>query len=266
MNVNIKKILALTLALTMTVGMAACGNTEDSSEPESKKEASTTTPEEDSVGESKAEEESKAESEAESKAEEPKEEIKYLGDKNAEDADFSVELTNGTDKTIIAFAIKYGQEPYSDNLLPEGEEFKADEVRQFNWSLEGSGNVVAPSGFTVELTFDDYEVFELGFPLSDMVSGEIRLMDEYAFLVYVNKVGDSKNTMESEESEAEQAREERDAATATTTTYEEPEPDPEPEPEPDPDPVVTDPPVTEPPVTEPPSADDGCVGDDGFTF
>lgn len=298
MDNNIKKALALTLALTMAFGMAACGNT-DAKNIQKKKTAATTadeTPEPEVSSAAEDETESEADSEAEKEATEYE---KYLGEKSSKDADFSLEIKNGTDKSIIGFAIKYGDENYSKNLIPSGEEFEADEVRQLNWSHESpSGEVISLEDYTVELTFENYDVFELhSFPLTDMVSGEIRLMDTYAFLVYTNKIGDNKNTKSSEAALAEKEDEEEETTTTTAPKWDSDDSDND---EPDNDDSDSDDQTTTttkkttttsskkttttttttpyeeepepsysediPSQTEPPSADDGCVGDDAFTF
>lgn len=271
MKMNMKKTSALIMAAVLTMSLAACGETETADAEKKDTTTTTTTAAAEDAPESAEEEESAAESADESQAEEQpeeKEQVKYLGEEDAEAADYSVELTNGTDRAIVGFAIKYGNESYSGELIPDGETFEVDEVRLFNWSNTVSGDVMTLDDYTVELTFDNDKVFELhGFPLTDMLSGEIRLMEDYAFLVYTNKIGDNKNTMDSEAAAAEKARADSEAATATTTTtttVTEPEPVYE-EPVTE-EPVVTDPPATEEPAVVPPSADDGCVGDDGFTF
>jgi hypothetical protein len=226
---NIKVLAALAAAAVMAASLSACGKEIGEKEKNSSK-AETSAAEKDS--ESTAEEDSTAETttaEPESKPDEKQEEekdIKYIGEKDAKKADYSVELTNGTENQIIGFAINYGDGEYSENLIPSGEDFEIDEVRQLNWSHTVSGDVMTLGDFNVEITLEDGKRFELhGFPLTDMLSGEIRLMDEYAFLVYTNKIGDMKDTMKKESEIAEKEREEEEAKTSTTTT---PAPEPEP--------------------------------------
>ena len=249
---DMKKYLALALSAVMALGMTACGDTEkaeskaaDSSKPAASSAAEESTPESEAAPESAAPAESKAESKAEEKpaAKEEKKDLKYLGEKDSEKCKYSVEITNGTDKTIIGFAIRYSDDEFGENLVI--------------------------GDYEVELTFEDETSFVLhGFPLTNMLSGEIRLMDDYAFLVYTNRVGDSKNTMESEEHAAEEARKAEEAKTATTTTTTaQPETEPQTE-------APTETQATEAPaVTEAPaeteaaqSPEGGCMGDDAFTF
>lgn len=274
-----KKYLALALSAVMALGMTACGDTEnaeskaaDSSKPAASSAAEESTPESEAVPESAAPAESKAESKAEEKpaVKEEKKDLKYLGEKDSEKCKYSVEITNGTDKTIIGFAIRYSDDEFGENLIPDGENFLADETRQLNYNHVVSGDNLVIGDYEVELTFEDETSFVLhGFPLTNMLSGEIRLMDDYAFLVYTNRVGDSKNTMESEEHAAEEARKAEEAKTATTTTTTTAQPETEPQTE-----APTETQATEAPaVTEAPaeteaaqSPEGGCMGDDAFTF
>ncbi|SEL05978.1 hypothetical protein [Ruminococcus albus] len=240
---NIKVLAALAAAAVMAASVTACGKkTDDKDTSESKAESSAaekdteSTPEEDSAAES-------SEAPTESKPEEEEEKLNYIGEKDAKKADYSVELTNGTEHEIIGFAINYGDGEYSENLIPDGEDFEIDEVRLFNWSHTVSGDVMMLGDFNVEITLDDGQRFELhGFPLTDMLSAEIRLMDEYAFLVYTNKIGDVKDTMKKEADIVEDEKEKEAAKTSTTTEA----PIPEPEPETDTEPVTEPEPQPEP--------------------
>ena len=112
--------------------------------------------------------------------------------------------------------------------------------------------------FNVEITLEDGNRFELhGFPLTDMLSGEIRLMDEYAFLVYTNKIGDVKDTMKKEADIVEAEKEKEEAKTSTTTEAPIPEPETEtepvtdePQPEPQPDSQAENSQAEQPQVTD----------------
>ncbi|SFC03829.1 hypothetical protein [Ruminococcus albus] len=241
---NIKVLAALAAAAVMAASVTACGKKTDDKDKtsESKAESSVaekdteSTPEEDSAAES-------SEAPTESKPEEEEEKFNYIGEKDAKKADYSVKLTNGTEHEIIGFAINYGDGEYSENLIPDGEDFEIDEVRLFNWSHTVSGDVMMLGDFNVEITLDDGQRFELhGFPLTDMLSAEIRLMDEYAFLVYTNKIGDVKDTMKKEADIVEDEKEKEAAKTSTTTEA----PIPEPEPETDTEPVTEPEPQPEP--------------------
>ncbi len=230
---NIKALAALAAAAVMAVSVSACGKKTDNKDKTDSKAETTaeedieSTPEEDSAAETTT---AAAESKPDEKQDEEKIK-KYIGEKDAKKSDYSVELTNGTENVIIGFAINYGDGEYSENLIPANEDFEIDEVRLLNWSHTVSGDVMTLGDFNVEITLEDGKRFELhGFPLTDMLSGEIRLMDEYAFLVYTNKIGDSKDTMKKEADIAEKEREKEEAKTATTTTTTTPEPEPEPEP------------------------------------
>ena len=222
---KIKALAAILAAAVMAMSVSACGKKTDDKDNSSKKAESSaaekdteSTPEEDSAVES-------SEAPTESKPDE-EEKLNYIGEKDAKKADYSVELTNGTEHEIIGFAINYGDGEYSENLIPTGEDFEIDEVRKFNWSHTVSGDVMMLGDFNVEITLEDGKRFELhGFPLTDMLSGEIRLMDEYAFLVYTNKIGDVKDTMKKEADIVEEEKEKEAAKTSTTTeapVYEEP--------------------------------------------
>ncbi|MCR5542035.1 MAG: hypothetical protein K6F71_14605 [Ruminococcus sp.] len=222
---KIKALAAILAAAVMAMSVSACGKKTDDKDNSSKKPESSTaekdtesTPEEDSAVES-------SEAPTESKPDE-EEKLNYIGEKDAKKADYSVELTNGTEHEIIGFAINYGDGEYSENLIPTGEDFEIDEVRKFNWSHTVSGDVMMLGDFNVEITLEDGKRFELhGFPLTDMLSGEIRLMDEYAFLVYTNKIGDVKDTMKKEADIVEEEKEKEAAKTSTTTeapVYEDP--------------------------------------------
>lgn len=224
---KIKALAAVLAAAVMAMNVSACGKKTDDKDNSSKKAESSaaekdteSTPEEDSAVES-------SEAPTESKPDEEEEEkLNYIGEKDAKKADYSVELTNGTEHEIIGFAINYGDGEYSENLIPTGEDFEIDEVRKFNWSHTVSGDVMMLGDFNVEITLEDGQRFELhGFPLTDMLSGEIRLMDEYAFLVYTNKIGDVKDTMKKEADIVEDEKEKEAAKTSTTTeapVYEDP--------------------------------------------
>ena len=222
---KIKALAAILAEAVMAMSVSACGKKTDDKDNSSKKAESSaaekdteSTPEEDSAVES-------SEAPTESKPDE-EEKLNYIGEKDAKKADYSVELTNGTEHEIIGFAINYGDGEYSENLIPTGEDFEIDEVRKFNWSHTVSGDVMMLGDFNVEITLEDGKRFELhGFPLTDMLSGEIRLMDEYAFLVYTNKIGDVKDTMKKEADIVEEEKEKEAAKTSTTTeapVYEEP--------------------------------------------
>ena len=222
---KIKALAAILAAAVMAMSVSACGKKTDDKDNSSKKAESSaaekdteSTPEEDSAAES-------SEAPTESKPDE-EEKLNYIGEKDAKKADYSVELTNGTEHEIIGFAINYGDGEYSENLIPTGEDFEIDEVRKFNWSHTVSGDVMMLGDFNVEITLEDGKRFELhGFPLTDMLSGEIRLMDEYAFLVYTNKIGDVKDTMKKEADIVEEEKEKEAAKTSTTTeapVYEDP--------------------------------------------
>ena len=221
---KIKALAAILAAAVMAMSVSACGKKTDDKDNSSKKAESSaaekdteSTPEEDSAVES-------SEAPTESKPDE-EEKLNYIGEKDAKKADYSVELTNGTEHEIIGFAINYGDGEYSENLIPTGEDFEIDEVRKFNWSHTVSGDVMMLGDFNVEITLEDGKRFELhGFPLTDMLSGEIRLMDEYAFLVYTNKIGDVKDTMKKEADIVEEEKEKEAAKTSTTTQAPEPEP------------------------------------------
>ncbi|GEM_PF-1049708 len=279
---DMKRFLALALSAAMTLGMTACGDTEktdsksaDSSKPAASSAAEESAPESTAEPESAAPTESKAESKAEEKPAAEEENLKYIGEKDGEKSTYSVKLTNGTEKDIVSFAIRYGDDEFGENLLPDGENFVADESRMLNYSHVVSGEVMTLGDFEVEITFDDDKSFVLhGFPLTDMISGEIRLMDDYAFLVYTNRIGDNKNTMESEAKAAEEARKAEEAKTATTTTTTTAQPETEPQTEAPTETQATEAPaVTEAPATEAPAETDaaqspegGCMGDDAFTF
>ena len=226
---KMKRIFALALTLALTAAAAGCGKEIGTEEPVPKAEQEATA-EEDVVTE--AEPESVAETTtttaaATTTAAETEPELPKIGLEDAASADYSVELTNGTEKEITGIYISYGDSGYSENLLPEGENFAVDEKRLFSWSAPDDGGMVI-SDYNLEIDFGSDSFVLHGFPLTDMLSGEIRLMDEYAFLVYANRVGDTKDTMEKESKIAEEERraEEEKTATATTTTtaYEETEP------------------------------------------
>lgn len=217
---NIKTLAAIAAAAVMAVSVSACGNKKGDKDKTSDSKAESSAAEKDA--ESTAEEDSVAETTTaapESNPEEEEEEkLNYIGEKDAKKADYSVEMTNGTGQEIVGFAINYGDGEYSENLIPSDEYFDIDEVRLFNWSHTVSGDIMTLGDFNVEITLVDGETFELhGFPLTDMLSGEIRLMDEYAFLVYTNKIGDVKDTMKKEADIAEAEREKEEAKTSTTT-------------------------------------------------
>ena len=249
-----KKITALAAAALMSLSIAACGSEiadnsdtdiKDSSaaettataapEPESEAETTTTAPP------------------AESKAEETEPPLPYIGDEDAVAADYSIEITNGTEWDITGFYLRYADGEYSENLIPNGETFKVDELRQLNWTEKVEGEYMALGDFSAKITLDkdtsavdldddddydyDYDdedddedkeepnTFRINvFPLRDMLSCELRTMDDYAFLVYTTKTGDTKDTMEKESEIAEQEyldkmeKEAKKAAEKTTTT------------------------------------------------
>lgn len=225
-----KKIFACILAIAMAAAAAGCG-TEITENAPAPKLSNETTPEEDSISEAPAETTEEVitttaapETTAEKKPTETKRDIKYIGEADDAAADYSVELTNGTDKAITKVAVRYNEGEYSDNLLPEGETFESEETRLFNWSNTISGDLITLGEYDLELTFDNEDSFVLhGFPLTDMLTGEIRLMDEYVFIVYTNKIGDNKDNMKEEAEIAEKERiekqkEEAAKLTETTTT------------------------------------------------
>ncbi|WP_295154734.1 hypothetical protein [uncultured Ruminococcus sp.] len=230
----IKKICAASLALCLAASLAGCGSeiTENAPAPKLNKE---TTAEEDSAEEVPVETTAETtttaapESAAEEKPEETKKDMKYIGEADETKSSYSVELTNGTDKDIISVAVRYNNSDFSENIIPGGEDFKAEETRLFNWTNDITGDVMTLGDYDLEITFEDEETFILhGFPLTDMISGEIRLMDEYAFVVYTNKIGDSKDTRQKEANIAEEERiakekEEAEKNTTTTTTTAAPE-------------------------------------------
>ena len=109
---NIKALAALAAAAVMAASLSACGKkTGDKDKTSSKAESSAvekdaeSTVEEDSAAES-------SEAPTESKPEEEEEKLNYIGEKDAKKADYSVELTNGTEHEIIGFAINYGDGEY----------------------------------------------------------------------------------------------------------------------------------------------------------
>ena len=253
----IKSLAAAALAAVMAAGMAACsltdnGDTAASSKAESTTaaEAVTTDEEEAAETETAAPEETKApETTTTEKPEEPKEEFKYIGEEDGEDSTYSFPLTNGTEQEIISFALRYGDGDFTENLIPDGEDFAADETRLLNWTHTVTGDVMTLGEFNAEITLDNEKTYLLHvFPMSDIINAEIRVMDEYAFIVYENKIGDTKSTMEQEEKAAEEDRKAEEAKTSTTTTVSETETETKTETETEAETVTEAPAETQPPV------------------
>ena len=74
-----------------------------------------------------------------------------------------------------------------------------DESRQFSFTNNISGEVLTIADYSVRLTYEDgSEQILHVFPMSEIVSAEIRSMDGFPFLVYIDKFEEEENTMETE--------------------------------------------------------------------
>lgn len=202
---NIKVMSAL--LVTAALGLSGCGDKADNSsltsesspdivietqEPETTA-AETSAPEETTTTTTTTTAPAESEAETISTLE------NYIGEADALNAQYTFALTNSTGSVITGFEVKYGDDDFSEDLLPYGENFGVDESRQFSFTNYNSGEVLTIADYGVKLTYEDgTEQLLHVFPMSEIVDAEIRSMDGFPFLVFTDKLGEIENTMETE--------------------------------------------------------------------
>ncbi|MBP1532862.1 MAG: hypothetical protein IK999_01855 [Ruminococcus sp.] len=199
-----KKLLAALMAAAV-LGLSGCGDKTGDTADESAAQTVTETQEtETSAAETSAPEETTTTTTTttappESEAETITTLEKYIGESDALNAQYTFALTNSTGSVITSFEVKYGDGEYGEDLLPYSENFDVDESRQFSFTNNISGEVLTIADYSVRLTYEDGSEQTLHvFPMSEIVSAEIRSMDGFPFLVYIDKFEEEENTMETE--------------------------------------------------------------------
>ena len=207
-----KKIITA-LLVTAALGLAGCGDDADNSAPTSESspdiiietQEPETTAAETSAPEETTTTTTTTTAPAESEAETISTLENYIGEPDALSAQYTFALTNSTGSVITGFEVKYGDDEYTEDLLPYGESFGVDESRQFSFTNNVSGELLVISDYGVKLTYEDgSEQLLHVFPMSEIQEAEIRSMNGFPFLVFIDKIGEEENTMETERSRFEE--------------------------------------------------------------
>ncbi len=128
-----------------------------------------------------------AETEAEEKSG-PEEEITVnpvIGTPAKGEMILKVSLLNLTGQDITGFSVRESaSEEFGENLLPEGEVYLADEVRDFYYDLNGKE---LPVSCDIQIVTGDGTAYVLhSFPFFDIYEGRLCFQDEALFLEYVS--------------------------------------------------------------------------------
>lgn len=114
---------------------------------------------------------------------------KTIGAPFSSETERMVSLLNLTGRDVTGVSLKSSkEEEFGENLLPKGEAFSADEVRDlyFDPREEETAGLLQ---YDLKLTFEDgAEKVLHSFPFYDMTLGRICLQDEVLFLDYVSSV------------------------------------------------------------------------------